>query len=268
MDYHLDDKWKCSGISDELDVCQNFDLRNNCFLDKAITDSIIPNLDSYDKENKQPNSIQDLSYEDKHYISLMNKKKADSFKPNRYINWNNFDNTNKHNQSQSILKIDLNQKTSPSFEEQLNEVFLKRSQNRICGNQRIDILNKGTLRFIRKVFRHLYAKVFEPKRKRTKQTKATQFENILNQFKNLWLDQNAMILKGGQVIQEFELIGRLINNQTYSLLPEKYTSTKSQEILNFVTLFDKCCKKYNHSHYNEIIKNKLFRFMVKVYEDF
>ena len=80
---------------------------------------------------------------------------------------------------------------NPSLQEQLNEVFSKRPQNNIYGDQRIDVLNKGTLRFLRKVFRHLYSKMFQPIRKRTQQGKVIQFKNILSQFKDVWLDQNA-----------------------------------------------------------------------------
>ena len=157
---------------------------------------------------------------------------------------------------------------SSSLEEQLNEVFLKRSQNNICGDYRIDVLNKGTLRLVRKVFRHLYTKMFKPKRKRRQQTKLIQFENILNQFKNVWLDQTALIFNEGQASEEFDLIGRLINNQTYTLLPKKYTSVKSEEIMNFITLYNMCCAKYNNGDFQSIINSKFFRFMLTIYENF
>ena len=123
--------------------------------------------------------------------------KTENIKPIRHTNHNHLDDASKHNQPKSMPQIGLIQKTSPSFEEQLNEVFLKRPKNSICGDHRADVLNKGALRFIRKVFRHIYSKMFEPKRRRTQQTKAIQFENILNQFKDVWLDQNALIFREG-----------------------------------------------------------------------
>ena len=153
-----------------------------------------------------------------------------------------------------------------NIDKQLDEVFFKKPKFRIKLSERKDVLNKGSLRLLRKVFRHLFTTMFEHKRKRTKPTKAKQFEDFLNKFKAVWSDHLSYTHSENQIMEDFELIGRLINNGTYNLLSDEYLSTKSQKIKNFVIHYDKCCINYSHSYFESIVKSKFFKNMVNLYQ--
>ena len=105
FDYHLNDKQKCSDFSDQQNICKNYDLKNNCFVDKAIiTESIIPNLDSYEYGNMNWSRFQNSSYSLKHDISSMFISKDERSESYKYANHNHSDDMSKQNQSKNTPK--------------------------------------------------------------------------------------------------------------------------------------------------------------------
>lgn len=136
----------------------------------------------------------------------------------------------------------------------------RRSKIDLC--KRKDVLNKGSLRLLRKSFRHLFAILYEHKRKRTKYTKMKQFEGYLKQFVGLIYNESVISVNK----EEIELLGRLLNDSNYELLPSEYLSSNSQYIKQFVESYDKCWVSYSHLNFKSLIRNEVFKSLFNIYD--
>ena len=109
--------------------------------------------------------------------------------------------------------------------------------------QRSDVVNKGSLRILRRVFRHLFSNIFVHTRKRSTSSKMSQFRANLNGFMELILtnsEESHIDKSSPEYILNRELVGRMINIKMYAHLSIKYKSSRSSDIKKFVSLYDRC----------------------------
>ena len=133
---------------------------------------------------------------------------------------------------------------------------------------RSDVLNKGSLRIMRKAFRHLFCTIFVPKRKRSADSIISQFRVNLNKFMQLIITSNGQTQidkSSPEYIVNRELIGRMVKSKLYASLSTKYKSSKSSEIQSFITLYDRCWINYSHEWFSELVSNDLFKLMIDLY---
>ena len=134
--------------------------------------------------------------------------------------------------------------------------------------QRSDVLNKGSLRIIRKVFRHLFSTIFAPKRSRSANFRISQFRDNLNKFMQVIVtsgEDNQIDKSNSEYIVKRELVGRMVKSKLYANLSTKYRSSKSSEIQSFIALYDKCWINYSHESFNILVSNDMFKRVINLY---
>ena len=107
-----------------------------------MSNSVIPNVDTYDNEDKQSSSPQGLSSGVKHDSSSMNSCKTGGFNLTKHIHCSPCEDVNKSHRSQTVSKINLISEINPNIKDQLIDVFLKKSHSNTNGGQRKDVLIK------------------------------------------------------------------------------------------------------------------------------
>ena len=134
--------------------------------------------------------------------------------------------------------------------------------------QRSDVVNKGSLRILRRVFRHLFSNIFVHTRKRSTSSKMSQFRANLNGFMELILtnsEESQIDKSSPEYILNRELVGRMINMKMYAHLSIKYKSSRSSDIKKFVSLYDKCWINYSHELFNKLVWNDMFKKIINLY---
>ena len=133
-------------------------------------------------------------------------------------------------------------------------------------HKRNDVINKATIRLIRKFFRVTYNNESFKNGRVKKAMKLKQFKSTVDNVVSRLLEKSSFsTLQGKDRCKLFEVTGRMIDTSLFSKLQKHYKSEDTEEIKLFITKFNKCCRAYTHYNFSEVVNSKYFNIVVNIF---
>ena len=131
--------------------------------------------------------------------------------------------------------------------------------------KRGDVVNKVTVRLIRRFFKREYWTHAQTIRKSSMVRRVHRFGDAIKIMKNKFIA--SMELRDVQNIdQQFllELIGNMCDPYLFKKLPTDFKTEYSKEIQSFIIELDGCCKSYSNVALDSLLKDECFRIAFKI----
>ena len=133
-------------------------------------------------------------------------------------------------------------------------------------SKRNDVINKATIRLVRKFFKTSYNNESSKYGRIKKSLKVKQYKALANTVVNQLLEKSSFdTLQGQDRCRIYEIVGRMINTSLFSKLPRLHKSEDTEGIKSFIIQFNNCCKTYTHLNYSELVNSKYFSIVLDIF---
>ena len=133
-------------------------------------------------------------------------------------------------------------------------------------HKRNDVINKATIRHIRKFFKVTYNNESSKNGRLRKDMKLKKFKAIVDTVVSRLLEKSSFsTLQGQDRCKIFEVTGRMIDTSLFSKLQKHYKSEDTEEIKLFITKFNNCCRAYTHYNFSEVVNSKYFNIVIDIF---
>ena len=134
-------------------------------------------------------------------------------------------------------------------------------------HKRNDVINKATIRLIRKFFKVSYNnESFKYGGRVKKSLKLKQYKALVNTVVNQLLEKSSFdALQGQDRCKIFEIVGRMINTSLFSKLAKHYKSEDTDNVKLFINTLNNCCNAYTHSNFSEVTSSKYFSIVLDIF---
>ena len=163
--------------------------------------------------------------------------------------------------TKSKTKFDKVSNDSDDNSEQYEKTSKKRDLHK-----RNDVINKSTIRLIRKFFKASYNNESAKYGRVKKSLKLRQYKALVNTVVSQLLEKSSFdALQGQDRCKIFEIVGRVISTSLFSKLAKHYKSEDTDNIKSFINTLNNCCNAYTHSNFSEVTSSKYFSVVLDIF---